>query len=73
MAETSVHRETFTVVGMTCEHCVMSVQEAFDELPDLTIERLELASGHLAVVSNHQISRAAVAAVVAGAGYGLAS
>lgn len=72
MAKTSAHRAVFTVVGMTCEHCVMSVQEAFDAAPELVLEHLDLASGGLAVVSDLEFSRASVAAVVAEAGYELA-
>jgi copper chaperone len=63
----------YTVVGMTCGHCVKAVT---DELSDLEgVERVEvdLPSGMVTVTSAAPLADDAVAAAVDEAGYTLAS
>lgn len=64
---------TYTVEGMTCEHCVRSVTEevgAIDGVTDLTVD---LATGALSVTSQSgSVDDDAVRAAVAEAGYRLA-
>ncbi|MGW0662492.1 heavy-metal-associated domain-containing protein [Streptodolium elevatio] len=60
---------TFTVTGMTCGHCVSSVQEEVSEVPGVRDVRVELASGLLTVSSDGDVDRDAVRAAVAEAGY----
>lgn len=63
----SVPRE-FTVTGMTCEHCVMSVREEVSELEGVQSVDVDLASGRLTVVGA-DVTDDAVRAAVAEAGY----
>jgi copper chaperone CopZ len=61
----------FTVQGMTCSHCVLSVHEEVSEIPGVTSVDVDLASGRLTVTG--QAGDAAVAAAVAEAGYEVAA
>ena len=63
---------TYTVTGMTCDHCVLSVREEVSEVAGVTDVDVDLASGRL-TVSGSDISDDAVKAAVAEAGYGVAS
>jgi copper chaperone CopZ len=62
---------TYTVNGMTCGHCVLSVTEEVSEVPGVTQVDVDLESGRM-VVSGQNISDEAVEAAVAEAGYELA-
>jgi copper ion binding protein len=62
----------FTVHGMTCAHCVLSVREEVSELPGVTAVDVDLTSGRL-TVSGPQVSDEAVATAVAEAGYEVAA
>ncbi|HMT49812.1 heavy-metal-associated domain-containing protein [Dietzia sp. UBA5065] len=64
---------TFTVSGMTCGHCVASVEEEVSEIPGVTDVEVELESGRLVVVSSDPVDPAAVRAAVDEAGYTLTS
>ena len=59
---------TYTVHGMTCEHCVLSVREEVSEVAGVTDVDVDLASGRLAV-SGEGFSDEDVATAVAEAGY----
>ncbi len=63
---------TYTVVGMTCNHCVASVTEEVGEVPGVTAVDVDLASGRLTVTSDAPVSEAQVRDAVAEAGYSLA-
>jgi copper chaperone len=58
----------YTVAGMTCDHCVMSVREEVAEIPGVREIDVDLATGRLAV-SGENVTDAAIAAAVAAAGY----
>lgn len=60
---------TYTVTGMTCEHCVRSVTEALTKLDGVTDVDVDLASGRVTVASDHVLDDAAVVAAVDEAGY----
>lgn len=62
----------YTVVGMTCEHCVASVTEEVQEINGVTAVRVDLADGGLRVSSELPVSEADVTAAVEEAGYQLA-
>lgn len=62
---------TYTVSGMTCQHCVRSVTEEVGEIPGVEKVDVDLASGRLAVTAP-QIDDAAVEAAIREAGYALA-
>ncbi len=68
MSETS----TYTVTGMTCEHCVASVTEEITELAGVEGVDVTLASGEVTVTSSQPLDPAAVQAAVEEAGYALA-
>ncbi|HEX8206467.1 MAG TPA: heavy-metal-associated domain-containing protein [Solirubrobacteraceae bacterium] len=61
-------QRSYTVTGMTCSHCVMSVREEVSEVPGVTRVELDLASGRM-TVSGTDFTDAAVLAAVAAAGY----
>jgi len=63
---------TYTVTGMTCEHCVASVTEEVSEIPGVTAVDVSLETGALTVTAAGDVPDAAVAAAVAEAGYQLA-
>lgn len=60
---------TYTVTGMTCQHCVASVTEEVSAIAGVTGVRVALATGALEVASASPVSAAEVAAAVAEAGY----
>jgi copper chaperone len=59
---------TYTVTGMTCDHCVRSVREEVGEIAGITAIDVDLASGRL-TVGGEDIRDEAVRAAVAEAGY----
>jgi copper chaperone len=63
---------TYTVTGMTCQHCVASVTEEVSEVAGVTGVEVDLVSGALRVTSQTPVSAEAVAAAVTEAGYQLA-
>lgn len=58
----------YTVVGMTCEHCVASVTEEVGEVPGVSGVAVDLASGRVEVTGDG-VDDAAVRAAVEEAGY----
>ena len=62
----------YTVVGMTCGHCVNSVTEEVSQVPGVTDVQVDLASGALTVSSDDAVDDAAVRAAVEEAGYQVA-
>ncbi|WP_127500359.1 heavy-metal-associated domain-containing protein [Actinoplanes solisilvae] len=64
-------RNTYTVTGMTCSHCVNSVDAELRQLPGVSEVRVDLTSGGVTVTSDQPLDEAAVAAAVDEAGYNL--
>ena len=64
--------QTYTVIGMTCSHCVNAVGTEIKQLPGVTDVQVDLASGTVTVTSDQAVDGAAVAAAVDEAGYELA-
>ena len=60
---------TYTVVGMTCGHCVAAVTEEVGKIDGVTNVDVELASGRVTVESDQPVDDAAFAAAVDEAGY----
>jgi copper chaperone len=58
----------YSVAGMSCDHCVMSVREEVTEVAGVTDVAVDLASGQL-TVSGEGFSDEAVKAAVTEAGY----
>ncbi|HAS08561.1 MAG: Cation-transporting ATPase pacS [actinobacterium acAMD-2] len=63
---------TYTVTGMTCDHCVSAVTQELSDITGVTKVSIELASGQVTVESDAAVDQAAVAAAVDEAGYALA-
>ena len=61
----------FTVEGMTCAHCVLSVRDEVSEVPGVSAVEVDLAGGQLTVSGEH-VDENAVRAAVAEAGYEVA-
>ena len=59
---------TYTVAGMTCEHCVMSVREEVGEISGVRDVDVDLDSGRL-TVAGEGFTDEQVAAAVTEAGY----
>jgi copper ion binding protein len=64
--------QTYTVAGMTCQHCVSSVTEEVSEITGVTAVDVDLASGSLTVTADQPIPDEAVRGAVEEAGYSLA-
>lgn len=64
--------ETFTVTGMTCDHCVASVTKEVSKLNGVTKVDVNLASGAVTVESNSPVDRGAFAIAVDEAGFAVA-
>lgn len=62
----------YTVVGMTCNHCVSSVTEEVSEIAGVTNVDVDLASGRLSVSSDAPIDAKLIGSAVAEAGYEIA-
>ncbi len=59
----------FTVSGMTCNHCVMSVTEEVSEVPGVTAVDVDLASGRMTVTSDTPVDAQQIRTAVTEAGY----
>lgn len=62
---------TYTVVGMTCSHCVSSVSEEVSAVPGVANVEVELETGTLRVTSDRPVEVADISAAVDEAGYQL--
>ena len=62
--------KTYTVTGMTCGHCELSVREEVEELVGVESARADHTTGHL-TVRGPAVDDAAVRAAVEEAGYEL--
>ncbi|MFP5071701.1 heavy-metal-associated domain-containing protein [Pseudonocardia nantongensis] len=63
---------TYTVTGMTCQHCVASVTEEVGELDGVTGVEVDLPTGAVTVTSDAPVADDAVRSAVEEAGYQLA-
>ncbi|GAA1199406.1 heavy-metal-associated domain-containing protein [Pseudonocardia alaniniphila] len=64
---------TYTVVGMTCAHCVASVSEEIGEISGVRDVAVDLPTGAVTVTSDDPVDDADVRAAVEEAGYQLAA
>lgn len=67
-----MNHATYTVTGMTCEHCVASVTEELQELPGVRAVEVDLPTGMVSVTSDSALADDAVRGAVQEAGYALA-
>ncbi|WP_138732061.1 heavy-metal-associated domain-containing protein [Modestobacter excelsi] len=68
---TFIGSTTFTVTGMTCEHCRRAVTEGIAAVAGVEAVAVDLATGAVTVTAAHPIDRADIAAAVDEAGYAL--
>jgi len=66
---TSIH----TVVGMTCGHCVNSVQTEVAKIAGVTNVEVDLSSGQVTVESEETVAEEAFAAAIEEAGFEVAT
>jgi copper chaperone len=59
----------YTVVGMTCGHCVSAVTDEVTQVPGVTGVDVDLASGALTVTAETAVDDGAVRTAVEEAGY----
>jgi copper chaperone len=71
MISTQTETREYTVQGMTCSHCVLSVREEVSEVDGVRSVDVDLDSGRL-TVTGQDISDDAVRDAVADAGYEVA-
>lgn len=71
MSVSATYRTSFTVKGMTCEHCVRAVTEELLGLNGVSDVAVTLSSGDVALTSERELSRAEIAAAIEEAGYAL--
>jgi copper chaperone len=62
----------YTVVGMTCDHCVRSVSEELSRVPGVRGVEVDLATGAVDVTSDGPLALEDVRSAVDEAGYELA-
>jgi copper ion binding protein len=60
---------SYTVTGMSCDHCVAAVRGELGALPGVTRVDVDLAAGKVHVVSDAPLDEAGVRAAVEEAGY----
>ncbi|GAA1386305.1 heavy-metal-associated domain-containing protein [Pseudonocardia kongjuensis] len=60
---------TYTVTGMTCQHCVSSVTEEIEEISGVTGVAVDLPTGAVTVTGEGEIPAEAVREAVREAGY----
>jgi copper chaperone len=65
-------RSTYTVSGMTCEHCVASVTEEISEIDGVSAVAVDLPTGAVTVTSTAPLAETDVRTAVEEAGYKLA-
>jgi copper chaperone CopZ len=68
---TFVGTTTFTVAGMTCDHCRRAVTEEISQIHGVDSVAVDLASGHVTIHAAQPVDRADVASAVDEAGYTL--
>lgn len=64
---------TYTVKGMTCDHCVRAVTEEVAKVGGVTGVEVDLASGRVTVSAGGPVDDDAVRAAVEEAGYEVAT
>ena len=65
-------QQTYTVVGMTCEHCARAVTQEVSAVAGVTDVQVDLATGLVNVTAIQAVPVAAVQAAAEEAGYTLA-
>ena len=66
---TFIGSTTFTVTGMTCDHCRRAVTQEISAVDGVDAVTVDLASGTVTVSTARPVDRADIAAAVDEAGY----
>lgn len=66
-----MNTQTYTVTGMTCDHCAASVREEIQAIAGVESVDVVVESGAVTVTSAEPLDAAAVKAAVEEAGYQL--
>ncbi len=64
---------TYSVTGMTCDHCVRAVQAEVGKVPGVASVAVDLSAGQVTVVSEEPLEAAAVRTAVEEAGFELSA
>lgn len=64
---------TYTVTGMTCDHCVKAVKSEVSAVEGVDDVAVDLDSGRVTVTASGSVDDAAIAAAVEEAGYEITS
>ena len=64
---------TWSVEGMTCQHCVNAVTQEVSAIPGVTAVTVDLESGQVSITSEDSLATDDVAAAIDEAGYVLVS
>jgi len=65
--------ETYSVTGMTCDHCARAVASEISAITGVNDVSVDVATGEVAVLSDAPLDRGAVREAVEEAGFSLAS
>ena len=63
---------TYTVQGMTCDHCATSVTEEVSKIAGVSDVRVDITSGRVVITSDQPVTDEAVVEAVVEAGYQVA-
>jgi copper chaperone len=66
-----MNEATYSVTGMTCDHCVRAVQSEVGKVPGVASVAVDLVAGEVTVQSEGPVDSAAVRAAVEEAGFEL--
>ena len=64
---------SFTVRGMTCDHCAASVRAEVEVIPGVSDVEVDVAAGRVQVTASHPVAESQVREAVEEAGYELVS
>ncbi len=64
--------KSMTIKGMSCQHCVMAVTKALNNVAGVTDVRVDLATGRATFEETVPVDMAAAAAAIRKAGYDVA-
>ncbi len=64
---------TYTVKGMTCDHCAAAVTAEVTKIPGVTDVNVDVEQGRLTVTSAESVSSEALTEAVEEAGYAVVS
>ena len=71
MSTTETHEATYSVVGMTCDHCARSVTTEVSALDGVRDVQVDLGAGEVRVTAERPLEAHQVRAAVEEAGYRL--